>query len=80
MIQQLQNVDIDEMAAKVGGRFKLCTMIIKRARMRLMSQDSTTGKLNSQVLKEVFNEIQQGHLVLVEPEETSPKSQKAPKG
>tara|TARA_B100000749_G_C18186977_1_gene366224 strand:+ start:350 stop:577 length:228 start_codon:yes stop_codon:yes gene_type:complete len=69
-MEDLQNLDIDELATQVGGRFKLCTMVIKRARMRLLTQDAASGKLNSQVLKEVFTEIKEGRLTLTEPDDT----------
>ncbi|GEM_PF-2406606 len=69
-MEDLQKLDIDELATQVGGRFKLCTMVIKRARMRLLTEDAASGKLNSQVLKEVFNEIKEGRLSLTQPEDT----------
>ena len=69
-MEDLQKLDIDELAIQVGGRFKLCTMVIKRARMRLLTQDTASGKLNSQVLKEVFAEIKEGRLALVQQDDT----------
>jgi DNA-directed RNA polymerase subunit K/omega len=57
--------DFDELANKVGGRFKLCTLVIKRARNILMYQESgegEIGRLNSQVIRAALDEVEDGTL------------------
>jgi DNA-directed RNA polymerase subunit K/omega len=57
--------DFDELAAKVGGRFKLCTLVIKRARNILMyhtAEDEDIGRLNSQVIRAALDEVENGTL------------------
>ncbi|MDP6118691.1 MAG: DNA-directed RNA polymerase subunit omega [Planctomycetota bacterium] len=64
--------DFDELASKVGGRFKLCTLVIKRARNILMYQDTgedEIGRLNSQVIRAALDEIEDGTLQIKAAEE-----------
>lgn len=63
--------DFDELAAKVGGRFRLCTLVIKRARNMLMYEsygEEDVGRLNSQVIRAALNEIEEGTLQIKVPE------------
>jgi len=57
--------DIDKLAEKVGGRFRLCSMVIRRARAMVTTHDSSgSERLNSQIIRQVLTEIDDGHLLL----------------
>jgi len=57
--------DIDKLAEKVGGKFRLCSMVIRRARAMVMAYDSSgSERLNSQIIRQVLTEIDDGHLLL----------------
>jgi len=65
------DTDLDKLSRKAGGRFRLCSMVIRRARAMLTAQSSgEVQKLNSQIIRQVLSEVENGQLLLKVPEET----------
>jgi DNA-directed RNA polymerase subunit K/omega len=71
------DTDLDALAKKVGGRFRLCTLVLKRARAKLMSHGGATERLNSQVIREILKEVEDGRLNLLDMEGAAPPTEGA---
>ncbi|MBI2190818.1 MAG: DNA-directed RNA polymerase subunit omega [Planctomycetes bacterium] len=73
----MKDMNFDELSKMVGGRFRLCSMVIKRARQMLLSPEgSASGKLNSQIIREALQEIRDGRVALAETENLLPAKEK----
>lgn len=58
-------IDFDQLSEKVGGRFKLCSMIIRRTRNMLLSSSAAEeGRLNCELIRQAIEEIEEGKLQL----------------
>jgi DNA-directed RNA polymerase subunit K/omega len=75
------DTDLDKLSRKAGGRFRLCSIVIRRSRAMLTTQSAgEVQKLNSQIIRQVLSEVESGQLSLKTPEGTGTESgREAPK-
>jgi DNA-directed RNA polymerase subunit K/omega len=76
------DTDLDKLSTRAGGRFRLCSLVIRRARAMVTAQTSgEVQKLNSQIIRQVLSEVEGGQLLLKTPEGMDKGSaREAPKG